>query len=94
MAVTLEQSITVPPAEQKEFGEVWLTAVQIIAPISGKCRIHAVVDAARTAADGTKEIFPSARKELLVEDFFADATKEELAVMYQLVQLIKARLKI
>jgi hypothetical protein len=94
MAINLERSITVPPAEQKEFMEIWLSAMQIVAPVHGKCRIHAVVDVARTNADGTKETLPTARKDLLIEDFFSDATEKELAVMYQLVELIKARLKI
>jgi hypothetical protein len=89
-AIEVQSPVIVP---QKMFNEVWLSKLSIVAKPEGICQIQATVDLARDNGDGTKELAPvSQRKYLNVPNFFAEATADEMAIMYQVVAMISNRL--
>jgi hypothetical protein len=88
-------SITNPiAAEAKTYDELWLTGFHVYSKPDSKCLIKGILDVVRTKEDGSKEVCPDGHILFSFTDFFADATPEELSVMYQLVDLIKIRLKL
>jgi hypothetical protein len=92
VSVTVPSTVTVP---QKTYNEIWLSKLTVDASPDGVCHVRAIVDVACDNGDGTKTLGPaSARKVVNVPNFFADASQSELAVMYQIVQMIKARASI
>jgi hypothetical protein len=84
--------IHVDAQEAKTFGEVWLTSLNITAPVNRPSfQVTAVIDATRTLAGGEKELKPDARQRINLAIKWSDLSKEELATVMAVVALVKSK---
>lgn len=91
MAIELKTPVVTPEIESETFNEIWLSrlVVQAFNP-NEPVKVNAVLSPAKSVADG-KELNHASDICLNIEDFFATATQAEMVVMYNLINLLKAR---
>lgn len=90
MAVELATPVTAEAVAERTFNEVWLHTFSVVATPT-TCEIRASIVPCRTLPDGSKELLMSGRQRVHVDNLWADATPEELQIMYGLVEAITAR---
>jgi hypothetical protein len=93
-AIQLDTPILREAQPAKTFNEVWLADLTIKSRPNQAAMVDATLLPCRTAEDGSKECDWINRKTVVVDDFFAVATTEELSLMYQLVAALKSRANI
>jgi hypothetical protein len=93
MAILAQNPITTPPVIEKVFTDLWLSQIQINAPINNDSIVlSGIMDIVRTRDDGSKEPSPQGRKQIQEKIKFADLTTEEQTLMYSLVSVVAKRL--
>jgi hypothetical protein len=95
MAINLETPVVTPSTTSVTYGEVWLSRMDIQAfDANQPVRINAVLSPARTLADGSKELNHAADIHINIEDFFAEASAEDISIMVSLIMKLKERARV
>jgi hypothetical protein len=90
-AITLNAPVTTPAVPAATYPNIWLAELHVDARNGQTAQIFATLVPCCTNPDGSIGLNPAAAVPVAVPDFFGTATPDELALMYSLVQALKAR---